>query len=319
MSAKLLAQRPCQLPPILLAVLIQLAPAVQWFSQQMTQPGSVIAIVIKIGGISAALLGGAQSMSGASTWVSSTNPPAGKVGASYTYRLQIAGAFSALSWSSSALPSGLAISTSAGQFLVQGTPTTAGTNTVTLTAWENSNKTGAQTSDNATFAFTNAPVAGTAPSITTPPRSQRQLPGTNAPFTVVPAGTAPFAYQWRKDNSPVPGQTNSTITFSNLTSTSGGSIAVVVTNAFGSITSAPVSLLIAGTPTITNSIVGAALRFQFQGETGVTYRVERGPTVDFVNATAVTNVTPTVDGPITITNTPTLGTNSFFRLRLLSP
>ncbi len=319
MSAKLNALRRCQLPPILLAVLLQLAPAVHWLAQQVSQPGGLIAIVVKIGGISAALLGGAQSMSGATTWVSSTNPPSGGVGIAYQYRIQTAGVEVAQSWSTTNLPPGLTVQLINSTYFVRGTPTTAGTFNSSLTAWELLGQGGASTWDFATFVITNVPSTGTPPTLSTSPKSQRRLPGTNATFTVTAGGTAPLAYQWRKDNAAVSGQTNASITFSNLASNGGGSIAVVVTNAFGSITSSPVNLLVAGIPTITHSIVGAALRFQFQGETGVTYRIERGPIVDFVNATAITNVTPTFDGPITITNTPTVGTNSFFRLRLLSP
>lgn len=319
MSDKLNALRRCQLPPILLAVLLQLAPAVHWFSQQLTQPGGVIAIVVKIGGVSAALLGGIQSASGATTWVSSTNPPAGRVGTSFTYRLQTSGNETAQSWSSSTLPAGLAITGSGSTFFVQGTPTVAGTNSVTLTGWENPNKSGASVSGTAVFRFTNAPPTGTAPAITTPPRSQRRVPGTNAVFTVTATGTAPLSYQWRKAATNLSGQTNSSLSFSNCSPADAGSFVVVVTNGFGSITSSPANLLIAGRPEIANSLVGSALRFQFTGETGVTYRVESSPTVEFGSWTAVTNITPLQDGLITVTNTPASTTNTFFRLRLLSP
>lgn len=303
---------------IFVALWLQASPVIHWLIDEL-EVGNLSAFVIRIGGVSAALIGGAQAMSGATTWVSSTNPPIGRVGSGYTYRLQTAGNHSAGSWSSSTLPSGLSIVPSAGQFFVQGTPTVAGTTTVTLTAWENSNRTGPSVSGSAKFAFTNAPPSGVAPSISTPPRAQRRLPGTNATFAVVVTGTSPLAYQWRKDNSPLAGQTNSIATLSNLTSGSAGSIVVVVTNLFGSITSTPVNLLIATPPTITNSLLGPNLHFQFSGETGVTYRVESSPTADFAAWTTVTNFTPLLDGFVTLTNSPPPATNTFFRLRLLSP
>ena len=178
------------------------------------------------------------------------------------------------------------------------------------TAWESTTTFAqgfASVSGTAIFVFTNTPAAGIAAAVTTTPHSQNRLPGTNATFNVTAAGTAPLVYQWRKDNAGVSGQTITSITsitFSNLASNGGGSISVVVTNAFGAITSAPVNLLIAATALITNSVVGSNLRFQFNGETGVVYRMELGPTVDFFNPTTVTNVSPTLDGLVTITNTP---------------
>lgn len=321
MSAKLNALRRCQLPPVLLAVLLQIAPAVHWFTQQISQPGGLIAIVVKIGGISAALLGGAQAVSGATT-VSSTSPPTGGVGIAYNYRLTTAGQ-DAETWTTTTLPPGLQLfNQSFGVYFIKGTPTTAGTYPVTLTAWryvDLSRSDNESVSGTVTITITNVAPAGVAPSISTAPKGQRRLPGTNATFSIVATGTAPLKYQWRKDGSNLSGETNATVTFTNLAKVDGGIIVVVVTNGFGAITSPPVNLLIAGRPTITNGPLAGALRFQFPGETGVVYRVESSPTVDFTTPTTVTNVAPSADGLVTLTNSMVAGTNSFFRLRLLSP
>jgi len=299
---------------IFIALWLQASPVIRWMAGEFSA-GNLSAIVIRIGGVSAGLLGGAQAMSGATTWVASTNPPAGPVNSAFNYRLQTAGNHSAGSWSSSTLPPGLVIAGSSGQYFVQGTPTSAGTSTVTLTGWEFSNKSGPSVTGTAKFAFTN----GIAPAITITPGTQRRLPGTNATFSVTATGTAPLRYQWRKDATALIGQTNSTLTFTNLVGTSAGSIVVVVTNGSGSITSAAVNLLIAGKPVLTNTAFGSAARLTFSAETGVVYRVEGSQGADFASVATMTTVAPMLDGTITITNSLPPGTNTFFRLRLLSP
>ncbi len=67
------AARACSL---FLALWLQASPVIRWVIGELNG-GNLPAIVIRIGGISAALLGGAEAMSGATTWVSSTNPPSG--------------------------------------------------------------------------------------------------------------------------------------------------------------------------------------------------------------------------------------------------
>ncbi len=313
----------CQVPPILLAVLLQMAPAIHWFTQQMTQPGGLIAIVVKIGGISAALLGGTQAMSGATTWVSSTNPPAGGVGIAYQYRLQTSGDNLPMSWSATNLPPGLSIQSSVVSgimvFFAKGTPTLAGTFKASLTAWQLPNQGGASAWDYATFVITNVTSSAVAPGIGTAPQTQRRIPGTNATFSVTANGTSPLAYQWRRFGTNLTGETRSLLLLTNLSDASAGTYAVVVTNSAGSVTSAPATLLIAKLPTITNSIASPGIRMAFYGETGVTYRLEFSGIADSINWNAATNITPTEDAPITLTNSPSPGTNTFFRLRLLSP
>ncbi len=323
MRAQLNGLLRCQLPPILLAVLLQVAPAVHWLTQQMAQPGGLVAIVVKIGGISAALLGGAQSMSGATTWVSSTNPPAGGVGIAYQYRLQTSGLETAKSWSATNLPPGISIQSSIVSgitvFFAKGTPTLAGTFKASLTAWELPNQGGASAWDYATFVMTNLTSSAVAPSIGTAPQTQRRLPGTNATFSVTANGTTPLAYQWLMFGTNLAGETGSLLVMTNLSDASAGTYAVVVTNSAGSVTSAPATLLIAKLPTITNSLANPGIRMAFYGETGVTYRLEFSGFADSINWNAATNFTPTQDAPITLTNSSSPGTNTFFRLRLLSP
>ncbi|MBE7499557.1 MAG: immunoglobulin domain-containing protein [Verrucomicrobiales bacterium] len=65
------------------------------------------------------------------------------------------------------------------------------------------------------------------------------------------SSTAPLEYQWTKNGDPMPGQTTANLTVSSLVTSDTGNYAVVVSNAFGSVTSSTVALtVLAGPPLI---------------------------------------------------------------------
>jgi hypothetical protein len=78
---------------------------------------------------------------------------------------------------------------------------------------------------------------GTPPSITNQPASQRVSLGCNVAFNVVAGGTAPLSYQWWKGNLILNGQTNTTISLTNVQTTDFTNYYVVVASSFGSVTS----------------------------------------------------------------------------------
>jgi hypothetical protein len=154
----------------------------------------------------------------------------------------------------------------------------AGTYTVVIT-----NAFGSVTSPGALLTV-NAP-----PAITTHPAPLLRNVGADAVFSVVATGTAPLAYQWKKDGSDLPGQTAATLTLANVGLADVGIYNVTVTNAFGSATSndaalevnsppvlvtAPASGHLASglTTTLAASVLGSApFTYEwFQGETGIT-------------------------------------------------
>ena len=91
-------------------------------------------------------------------------------------------------------------------------------------------------------------IAGTDPDITVSPVSHSRIAGQSVTFTVVAAGATAVRYQWQKDRTDllnsgnVFGATNSSLTLSNLTLADAGSYSVVVSNANGSLSSAPATL-----------------------------------------------------------------------------
>ena len=80
------------------------------------------------------------------------------------------------------------------------------------------------------------------PAIFTPPQSQTVTIGATVPFTVLASGTPPLTYQWQFDGTNLPGPQSSSLILSNVTANQAGTYAVILNNAWGSITSAPAIL-----------------------------------------------------------------------------
>jgi len=92
------------------------------------------------------------------------------------------------------------------------------------------------------------------PGIATQPVSQAVPTGSTVAFSVVPSGNSPFGYQWQAnggsgytnliDGGTVSGSGTTTLTLSAVTANNALNYQVIVTNSFGSITSAPASLTV---------------------------------------------------------------------------
>lgn len=86
-----------------------------------------------------------------------------------------------------------------------------------------------------------APAAPTPPTVTLPPLATSAVLGGSATFAVTATGTG-NTYQWRKDNTNIPGATAASLTLTNVTAASAGSYSVVITNAAGTVTSGGATL-----------------------------------------------------------------------------
>lgn len=87
------------------------------------------------------------------------------------------------------------------------------------------------------------------PTITTQPQGASVLAGGTATFVVVAASIPEVTYQWRRDGVPLPGATLAALALTNIQSAQGGRYSVIVTSAFGSVTSVD-ALLTVGNPVI---------------------------------------------------------------------
>lgn len=82
------------------------------------------------------------------------------------------------------------------------------------------------------------------PLILTPPTSVITVPDNPVAFNVIASGAAALAYQWRHSGTNLPGATTDTLSLSAVQFANAGDYDVVITNAFGAVTSAPVSLTV---------------------------------------------------------------------------
>jgi hypothetical protein len=83
-----------------------------------------------------------------------------------------------------------------------------------------------------------------APAILTQPVSQTASFGVNVSFTVVASGTAPLAYQWRKNGTAIAGANSATLTLNSVTAAAVGNYSVFISNTAGSVTSDAATLTV---------------------------------------------------------------------------
>jgi hypothetical protein len=235
--------RAVRIPSLFLAAALQVLPIVRAALPVAESAANVLAIVFRWAAGAAAALGGVQSVSGASTVI--TNPLSTNLvqGTPFTMRLTTAPEL-AHYWTATPLPPGLTLSGTSGSSLwyITGTPTAAGTTSVQLSAMDQASS-GPSRTATATLIITVAPNSSP-PKITTQPTSQTVAQGQNATFSVTATGATPLNYQWRFNGTDLSGQTGSTLAFSPATTNDAGSYAVLVSNNFGSVTSAIVTLTV---------------------------------------------------------------------------
>lgn len=112
------------------------------------------------------------------------------------------------------------------------------------------------------------PSAALPPLITSPPQDRTVPAGSNTTFSVAATGSYPLRYQWLFGGNPIAGATSSTLSLNNVQPAQGGSYAVVVSNDFGTATSADATLtvqtfspVIAQQPQSISAYLGGAASF----------------------------------------------------------
>ena len=111
------------------------------------------------------------------------------------------------------------------------------------------------------WVFTNSTPS--VPAITTQPVSQSIQAGSNVSFSVTASGTAPLNYQWRFSGQKLAGQTALSLSLTNVQFANAGGYSVIVTNAYGSVTSAVAQLTV-----FTNLVVTQTNRAPTTNEIG---------------------------------------------------
>ncbi|MBI5384078.1 MAG: immunoglobulin domain-containing protein [Verrucomicrobia bacterium] len=88
------------------------------------------------------------------------------------------------------------------------------------------------------------------PVILAGPASRTALEGASVTLAVRVHGTAPLGYQWRKEGTNLAGATNDDLSFANVQFSDAGDYSVVVTNAFGAVTSGVARLTVRASVTV---------------------------------------------------------------------
>ncbi len=143
----------------------------------------------------------------------------------------------------------------------------------------------------------------TIPGFSIQPASQTVTAGQPASFSVTVTGTAPFTYQWQKNNANISGATSSSYTTpATVSGDNGATFRVIVTNSAGSatsasatltVTSAPVGPSISTQPVNQTVTVGQTATFSVvaAGTAPLTYQWQKN-NVNIPNATSASYTTP---------------------------
>jgi hypothetical protein len=112
-----------------------------------------------------------------------------------------------------------------------------------------------------------------APTITRQPRSITALVHSNVTFTVSVSGTAPFGYQWRFGDQPIPGVNSPIFVLNDLQITNAGGYSVQISNSVGVVVS-DVAILTVASGTLSISPTGSDVQLNVIGESGASYTIE---------------------------------------------
>ena len=141
------------------------------------------------------------------------------------------------------------------------------------------------------------------PSIVTQPLSQSVVAGVTVNFTVVAAGDLPLTYQWRFNGVPITGATGTTLTLASVRADQSGDYSVVVTNPYGTATSANATLSAKTAP----SVVTQPQSLTVLKGTNATFSVTPGGDGPFTYQWrfAGVNLASATNNPLTLTNVQT--------------
>ena len=239
-----------------LAAVLQVLPLTRVFVAATPATGSSFAIIATWIAGAAALLGGVDAVSGASTTITSAKTGTATNGVAYSYRITT-GPDVANRFAAAPLPAGLTVNTTSGR--ITGTPTVTGVYVIGLTASDNGQANRTVTANLTLTILAGGGGGAIAPSVTTQPTSQTVTAGANVNFTVAASGTAPLSYQWRLNGANIAGATSATLSLTSVTTgQSGGGYSCVVSNSAGTATSSTATLTVnpaAIAPTITTQPV----------------------------------------------------------------
>lgn len=244
------------LPGALLMLLLQRMPALGPVAAAgQVIVASPVGTVLKATVAAVAALGAVNTVVGATPLVPSSGTAAGvtvAAGSSVNIFYTVNGTQTPpQSWSvSGSFPPGLNFSgltsggfVNAGNLILSGTPTTAGSYSLNIQAFE-SIEGGGIGSPLYHYTVTVTGSVNTAPSITSQPQSQTVSEGGSVTFSAAASGSPTPTFQWKKNGADIGGATGSSYTIASTVLGDAGSYTVTASNAAGSATSNTATLTV---------------------------------------------------------------------------
>ncbi len=200
----------------------------------------------------------------------------------------VATANPAATFTATDLPSWLTLTTNG---VLSGTPPESAVGTVNFTINATNGVTVSQS-----FSLTVTPAV-IAPAIAVQPANVAVDQGQTATFTVTATGTAPMAYQWRRNGAALVGATSSSLTLANAQPSAAGTYTVTVTNTAGSVTSAGATLTVNTAPVFTSqpqtqtAFAGSVVTFSVSVSGGTAFNYQwrkNGVAIGGANASSLT-------------------------------
>jgi hypothetical protein len=205
--------------------------------QTSLRPG--YAVLFQWTGISAALLGSYDAVSGASTFITSPNQATGKVGEPFSYRITSAPDQGNV-FSADPLPAGLSLGTGKRRSFIEGTPAEAGTFAVTIVASDDNR---ASRTISKTLTMTIDADVLPVKLLNTPPDQSIET-GQDLFLSVLAVGTEPIRYQWFHNDLPLADQKSAVLKLRAVEPIHSGSYHVTIENPVNTITSNPAQITI---------------------------------------------------------------------------
>jgi uncharacterized repeat protein (TIGR03803 family) len=161
------------------------------------------------------------------------------------------------------------------------------------------------------------------PQITTQPASQAVVGGANVLFNMAVSGARQFSYQWQKnganlmDGGNLSGSTNRTLSLANVSLTDAGTYSALVSNAFGSVTSAAAHLTVVFPPVFLSAArTNCALNLTWSAAVGQKYRLQYKSNLVSTNWSYLGGFITAASGVVTASDNLCTNAQKFYRVVL---
>lgn len=151
------------------------------------------------------------------------------------------------------------------------------------------------------------------PSIYLQPTNQTTVPSNTVTLNVAAIGSSFLGFQWLQNGTIVAGATNNSLTFSNIQPSSAGNYTVLISNVFGSVTSATATVKVVLMTVLGNGIVVTNSPTSYSGSVSIQLRnfYTNGYIFYTLDGTTPTPFSAVYSGPMVLSNNAVIRTLAF--------